>query len=108
MPAVLRRLSSKADSSEFELHKKYGDDVVSASRATTHTESKLLEIYCEVSTVIYNMGSHFICQCWSTMFYLVQSQRSHLTGDFRRFQEILSADKPYGNANFLFQQDLAS
>ncbi len=66
---------------------------------------KLLEVQCEVSTVSDDLGCHVICWCWSTVFSEVHSQRSH--------QEILehfmlpSADKLYGDADFIFQQDLA-
>ncbi len=65
----------------------------------------LLEVQCEVSTVSDDLGCHVICWCWSTVLNEVHSQRSH--------QEILehfmlpSADKLYGDADFIFQQDLA-
>ncbi len=63
-----------------------------------------LEVQCEVSTVSDDLGCHVIC--WSTVFSEVHSQRSI-------YQEILdhfmlpSADKLYGDADFIFQQDLA-
>ncbi len=38
------------------------------------------------------------------MFPEVHSQRSHLPGDFRALHK---ADKLYGDADFIFQQDLA-
>ncbi len=47
------------------------------------TESMLLEVQCEVSTVNDDLGCHVICWCWSTVFSEVHSQRSHLPGDFR-------------------------
>ncbi len=47
------------------------------------TESMLLEVQCEVSTVSDDLGCHVICWCWSTVFSEVHSQRSHLSGDFR-------------------------
>ncbi len=47
------------------------------------TESMLLEVQCEVSTVSDDLGCHVICWCWSTMFSEVHSQRSHLPGNFR-------------------------
>ena len=47
------------------------------------TESTLLEVQCEVSTVSDDLGSHVICWCWSTVFSEVHSQRSHLPGHFR-------------------------
>ncbi len=47
------------------------------------TESMLLEVQCEVSTVSDELGCHVICWCWSTVFSEVHSQRSHLPGNFR-------------------------
>ncbi len=47
------------------------------------TESMLLEVQCEVSTVSDDLGCHVICWCWSTVFSEVHSQRSHLPGNFR-------------------------
>ncbi len=47
------------------------------------TESILLEVQCEVSTVSDDLGCHVICWCWSTVFSEVHSQRSHLPGNFR-------------------------
>ncbi len=49
------------------------------------TESMLLEVQCEVSTVCDDLGCHVICWCWSTVFSEVHSQRSHLPGNFRAF-----------------------
>ncbi len=47
------------------------------------TESMLLEVQCEVSTVSDDFGCHVICWCWSTVFSEVHSQRSHLPENFR-------------------------
>ncbi len=47
------------------------------------TESMLLEVQCEVSSVSDDLGCHVICWCWSTVFSEVHSQRSHLPGNFR-------------------------
>ncbi len=47
------------------------------------SESMLLEVQCEVSTVSDDFGCHVICWCWSTVFSEVHSQRSHLPGNFR-------------------------
>ncbi len=47
------------------------------------TESMLLEVQCEVSTVSDGLGCHVICWCWCTVFSEVHSQRSHLPGNFR-------------------------
>ncbi len=38
------------------------------------TESMLLEVQCEVSTVSDDLGCHVICWCWSTVFSEVHSQ----------------------------------
>ncbi len=46
------------------------------------TESMLLEVQCEVSTVSDDLGCHVICWCWSSVFSEVHSQRSHLPGHF--------------------------
>ncbi len=40
------------------------------------TESMLLEVQCEVSTVSDDFGCHVICWCWSTVFSEVQSTQS--------------------------------
>ncbi len=45
------------------------------------TESMLLDVQCEVSTVCDDLGCHVICWCWSTVFSEVHSQRSHLPGN---------------------------
>ncbi len=47
------------------------------------TESMLLEVQCEVSTVSDDLGCHVICWCWPTVSSEVHSQRSHLSGNFR-------------------------
>ncbi len=47
------------------------------------TESMLLEVQCEVSTVSDDLGCHVICWCLTTVFSEVHSQRSHLPGHFR-------------------------
>ncbi len=65
----------------------------------------LLEVQCEVSTVSDDLGCHVICWCWSTVFSEVHSQRSHLP-ILEHFM-LPSADKLYGDADFIFQQDLA-
>ncbi len=66
----------------------------------------LLEVQCEVSTVSDDLGCHVICWCWPTVFSEVHSQRSHLPGILEHFM-LPSADKLYGDADFIFQQDLA-
>ncbi len=52
-----------------------------------------------------DLGCHVICWCWSTVFSEVNSQRSHLPGHFRHVM-LPSADKLYGDADFIFQQVL--
>ncbi len=47
------------------------------------TESMLLEVQCEVSTVSDDLGCYVICWCWSTVFSKVHSQRSNLPEHFR-------------------------
>ncbi len=68
------------------------------------TESMLLEVQCEVSTVSDDLGCHVMP--WSTVFSEVHGQCSHLPGNFRALHAS-SADKLYGDADFIFQQDLA-
>ncbi len=70
------------------------------------TESMLLEVQCEVSTVSDDLGCHVICWCWSTVFSEVHSQRSHLPGNFRALHASFCW-QAYGDADFIFQQDLA-
>ncbi len=70
------------------------------------TESMLFEVQCEVSTFSDDLGCHVICWCWSTVFSEVHSQCSHLPGHLEHFM-LPSADKLYGDADFIFQQDLA-
>ncbi len=70
------------------------------------TESMLLEDQCEVSTVSDDLGCHVICWCWFTVFSKVHIQRSHLPGDFRALHASFCW-QAYGDADFIFQQDLA-
>ena len=71
------------------------------------SESKLLEVQCEVSTASDDLSCQVICCCWSAVFYQVQSQRSVYQETLEHFM-LLSADQLYGDADFLFQQDLAA
>ncbi len=48
------------------------------------TESMLLEVQWEVSTISDDLGCHVNCWCWSTVFSEVHSQRSHLPGNLRK------------------------
>ncbi len=71
------------------------------------TESKLLEVQCEVSEVSDDLGCRDVCWCWSICF--IKSKVNAAV-----YQEILehfmlpSADKLYGDADFLFQQDFST
>ncbi len=51
-------------------------------------------------------GCHVICWCWSTVFSEVHRQRS-IYQDILEHSILPSADKLYGDADFIFQQDLA-
>ncbi len=70
------------------------------------TESKLLKVQCEVSEVCDDLRCLDVCWSWSIMFYQVQSQCS-IYQDILEHVMLPSADKLYGDADFLFQQDLA-
>ncbi len=65
----------------------------------------LLEVQCEVSTVSDDLGCHVICWCWSTVFSEVHSQPSQYQDILEHFM-LPSADKLYGDADFIYQQDL--
>ncbi len=66
------------------------------------TESMLLEVQCEVSTVSDDLGCHVICWCWSIVFYQVNAA---VYQEILEHFMLLSADKLYGDADFIFQQD---
>ncbi len=93
-----------SDESKFAFHWKSRSQ--SLEEEWRGTESMLLEVQCEVSTVSDDLGCHVICWCWSTVF-------SESTVNAAIYQEMLehfmlpSADKLYGDADFIFQQDLA-
>ncbi len=70
-----------SDESRFSIS--FGNQGPRVWRKSGGTESKLLEVQCEVSTVCDDLGCRVICWCWSTVFSEVQSQRSHLPGHFR-------------------------
>ncbi len=65
------------------------------------TESMLLEVQCEVSTVGDDLGCHVICWCWSTVFSEVHSQHSIYQDIIEHFM------LPSADAVLIFQQDLA-
>ncbi len=93
-----------SDKSKFAFHLEI--KVWSLEEEWRGTESMLLEVQCEVSTVTDDLGCHVICWCWSTVFL-------KSTVNAAIYQEILehfmlpSTDKLYGDADFIFQQDLA-
>ncbi len=66
----------------------------------------VLEVQCEVSTVSDDLGCHVICWCWSIVFSEVHSQRSIYQDILEHFM-LPSADKLYGDADLIFQQDLS-
>ncbi len=71
------------------------------------TESTLLEVQCKVSTVSDGLGCHVICWCWSTVFSEVQGQHSRIYQEVLEHFMLPAADQLYGDADFIFQQDLA-
>ncbi len=70
------------------------------------TESMFLEVQCEVSTVSDELGCHVICWCWSTVFSWSPQSTQPYQEMLERFM-LPSADKLYGEADFIFQQDVA-
>ncbi len=67
----------------------------------------LLEVQCEVSTVSDGLGCHVICWCWSTVFFLKSRVNAVIYQDILEHIVLPSADQLYGDADFIFQQDLA-
>ncbi len=70
-----------SDESTFSIS--FGNQGPRVWRKSGETESMLIEVQCEVSTVSDDLGCHVICWCGSTMFSEVHSQCSHLPGNFR-------------------------
>ncbi len=66
----------------------------------------LLEVQCEVSTVSDDLSCHVIIWCWSTVF-LKSTFNAAIYQDILEHFMLPSADKLYGDADFIFQQDLA-
>ncbi len=54
------------------------------------TESMLLEVQCEVSSVSDDLGCHIICWCWSNVFSEVHNQRSHLPRNLGALHVLIS------------------
>ena len=75
----------------------------------SHVNSQQKNITSELfhSEVFIHLSCQVICCCWSAVFYQVQSQRSVYQETLEHFM-LLSADQLYGDADFLFQQDLAA
>ncbi len=76
-------------------------------RKRRDTESMLLEVQCEVSTVSDDLCCHVICWCWSTVFSEVHSQHRHLQDILEHFM-LPSADKLYGDDDFNFPAGLGT
>ncbi len=76
----LRRKRSGLLISDPNLHLIWKSRSQSLEEVWRGTESMLLEVQCEVSTVSDDLGCHVICWCWSTVFSEVHS---HLPGHFR-------------------------
>ncbi len=68
---------------KYILHFIYKSRSQSLEEERRGTDSMLLEVQCDVSTVSDDFGCHVICWCWSTVFSEVHSQHSHLPGHFR-------------------------
>ncbi len=66
----------------------------------------LLEVQCEVSTVSDDLGCHVICLCWSTVFFFKSTVNAAIYQDILVDFMCPSADKLYGDADLIFQQDL--
>ncbi len=66
------------------------------------TESMLLEVQSEVSTGRDDLGCHVICWCWST----VSTVNAAIYQEMLEHIMLPSADKLYGDADFISQQDL--
>ncbi len=64
------------------------------------TESKQLEVQCEVSEVRDDLGCRDVCWCWFIGSAVYQEILEHFI--------LPSADKLYGDADFLFQQDFST
>uniref|UniRef100_A0A9J7XDV8 Tc1-like transposase DDE domain-containing protein n=1 Tax=Cyprinus carpio carpio TaxID=630221 RepID=A0A9J7XDV8_CYPCA len=69
--------------------------------------AKMPEVQCQVPTVSDGLGCHVSCWCWSTVFL---SRAGSMQLAIRRFLEhfmLPSAEKLYGDEDFVFQHDLA-
>ncbi len=91
-------LSGPNSSFRIKVHFEFNLDikVYSLEEEWRGTESKLLEVQCEVSEVRDDLGCRDVCWCWSIVFYQAQSQCSRLQEIFEHFM-LPSADKLYGD-----------
>ncbi len=86
LPGISRKrtgLLVSGPKSSFQMKEIWKSRSQSLEEEWRGTESMLLEVQCEVSTVSDDLGCHVICWCWSTVFSEVHSQRSYLPGNFR-------------------------
>ncbi len=93
-----------SDERNFALLWKSGSQ--SLEEEWTDTESMLLEVQCEVSTVSDDLGCHVICWCCPLCF-LKSTVNAAIYQEILEHFMLSSADKLYGDADFIFQQDLA-
>ncbi len=114
LPALRRRrtgllLSAPKSSFQIKVHFAFHLEtkVLESGWRVERHRIHVLEVQCKVSKVSDDLGCRDVCWCWFIVFYQVQSQLSI-------YQEILelfmlpSADKLYGDADFLFQQDFST
>ncbi len=66
-----------------------------------------LKVQCEVSTVSDDLGCHVICWGWFHCVFWSPQSTQPSTRKFLEHCMLPSADKLYGDADFIFQQDLA-
>ncbi len=90
LPGLRRKITGlllSGSKSSFQIKVNFVFHFISRSQSLEEewrdTESMLLEVQCEVSTVSDDLGFHVICWCWSSVFSEVHRQRSHLPGHFR-------------------------
>ncbi len=70
-------LSGSKSSFQIKVHFTFHLEIkVWSLEKDSDTESKLLEVQCEVSEVSDDLGCRNVCWFWSIVFYQVQSQRS--------------------------------
>ncbi len=72
------------------------------------TESMLLEVQCEVSTVSDDLGCHVICWCGSHCVFLKSTVNAAIYQEMLKHFMLPSADKLYGDADFFFPVGLGT